>query len=64
MKKFLLILLCLLALAVPVSATEAPTEMTEPPTLPPLVVGVRTLSEIPESWNPLEVHSDDQKAML
>lgn len=66
--KRILILLCLLALAVPVSATEAsteiPTEMTEPPTLPPLVVGVRTLSEIPESWNPLEVHSDDQKAML
>lgn len=58
------ILLCVLALALPVSATEAPTEITEPPTLPPLVVGVRTLTEIPESWDPLEVRSDAQNAIL
>ena len=62
------ILLCVLALVLPVSATEVsteiPTEMTEPPTLPPLVVGVCTLSEIPESWNPLEVRTGDQNAIL
>lgn len=54
-------LLCLLALALPVSATEAATES---PTLPPLVVGVRTLSELPDSWSPLELRTDERNAIL
>ena len=62
MKK-LTALLCLLALALPVSATE-PTAATEPPTLPPLVIGVRTLPEIPDSWNPMEQREPEQNAVL
>lgn len=62
--KRMLALLCLLALALPVAATEAPTGATEAPTLPPLVVGVQTFSEIPESWNPLEGLDPNQKAIL
>ena len=64
MMKQILVLLCLLVLAVPVYATEAPTEATVPATLPPLVVGVRTLTAIPESWNPLEQRDADQNAIL
>jgi len=59
--KRMIVLLCLLALALPVSATEAPTEA---PTLPPLVVGVRTLITIPENWNPMEPGAPDRNAIL
>lgn len=59
-----IVLLCLLALVLPVSATEVPTEVTEPPTLPPLVMGVRTLSEVPENWSPLSQRTTDQNAVL
>lgn len=62
MMKRILALLCLIALALPVSATEPAA--TEPPTLPPLIIGVRTLSEIPESWSPLEGRTADQEAIL
>lgn len=57
MRKITVALLCLLVFVLPAAATEAPT-------LPPLVVGVRTLSEIPESWNPLEELTPDSKAIL
>lgn len=61
-KRFLALLcLCLTVLGLPVSATEAATEA---PTLPPLIVGVRTLSEIPESWDPMEDRNGDQEAIL
>lgn len=63
MKRFLaLVCLCLMAVSLPVSATE--TTATEAPTLPPLIVGVRELSGIPESWNPLEARDADQEAIL
>lgn len=62
--KRMLVLLCLLGLVLPVYATEAPTDTTESPTLPPLMVGVRSLSEIPESWNPVEARTADQNAVL
>lgn len=51
-------LLCLLALVLPVSAAEAPDE------LEPVTIGIRTVSELPESWNPLEELTADQKAIL
>ena len=62
--KQVIVLLCLLALVLPVSATEVPTEVTEPPTLPPLVMGVRTLSDVPENWSPLSQRTTDQNAIL
>lgn len=64
MRKQIVALLCLLALVLPVAATEAATENTESPTLAPLVVGVRTLAEIPESWSPLAECGPEQKAIL
>lgn len=56
MMKKLTVLLCLcMILTLPVSAMEpAPTET---PTLPPLIVGIRTLEQIPENWA-------DQEAIL
>ena len=62
--KQIVALLCLLALVLPVFATEAATENTESPTLAPLVVGVRTLTEMPENWSPLTRLTPDQKAIL
>ena len=59
--KFLAALLCLTALLLPASATEAATES---PTLPPLIVGVRTLPEIPASWNPLQEQNAARNAIL
>ena len=64
MRKQIVALLCLLALVLPVAATEAATENTESPTLAPLVVGVRPLAEIPESWSPLAECGPEQKAIL
>ena len=64
MRKQIVALLCLLALVLPVAATETATENTESPTLAPLTVGVRILSEIPESWNPLMACSSEQNAIL
>jgi len=58
--KRILALLCLLVLALPVSATQP----TETPTLPPLMVGVRMLSEVPQGWNPLAQRNPDQNAIL
>lgn len=51
-------ILVILALALPVAAAEASAS------LPPLVVGVRTLTELPESWSPLEERNADQNAIL
>ena len=56
-----LLCLCLMVLSLQVAATEAPTEA---PTLPPLTVGIRTLSRIPENWNPLTAQTEEQKAVL
>lgn len=62
MTRFLALLcLCAVVLGVPVSATEAPTES---PTLPPIYIGIRELSNIPESWNPMEERDADQEAIL
>ena len=62
--KRILALLCVAALALPVAATEVSTETTASPALPELVVGVRTLSELPESWNPTQTRTPDQEAIL
>ena len=59
--KTLAALLCLLALLLPASASETSRESA---TLPPLVVGVRTISEIPASWNPLQERTASRNAIL
>lgn len=63
LKRFVALLcLCLMAVSMPVSATE-PTA-TEDATLPPLIIGIRELSRVPETWNPMEVLDRDQEAIL
>lgn len=67
LKRFVaLICLCLMAVRLPVSATEpaATAIPTEAPTLPPIFIGIRELSHVPESWNPMDVPDADQEAIL
>lgn len=53
-------ILCLLAMVLPVSAAEP----MESPALPPLTVGIKKLSEIPENWNLMQDRNADQNAIL
>lgn len=67
LKRFVVfVCLCLMAVGLPVAATEsAATALpTEAATLPPIFVGIRELSRVPESWNPMEAPDADQEAIL
>ena len=57
-------LLCLLALVLPAAAAEPTAENTGSATLEPLVVGVRTLENLPESWSPLAQGDPSRNAIL
>jgi len=57
MKRIFILACALMLLALPVSATEAPT-------LAPRVEGILELSQVPESWSPLGQLTDDQRAIL
>lgn len=59
-KKAALLCLLLMALTLPVFATEP----VEAPTLPPRIIGVRQLTMIPDNWSPLETRDANQEAVL